>query len=297
MEFDALFRQMIENTQDLVTLYACGKQGSQPQIMYVNPAFEQRMGYGLKDLQGKSFDFFYGPATELATRRRISRTLREAHPLRIEIQKYTQSGQTLWLDMNLIPLKNRNGRVTHFAAIERDLTHYKSLERELAKMALFDSLTGALSRSAFFQQASKEFTRARRYHRPLSVIMLDIDHFKKINDRYGHSAGDYVLQIFVEAIQDVIRSTDFLGRIGGEEFALLLPDSPLAAAHMLAERVRERIIRYPYLAGEMLIEVTCSLGVAELVKEDKEFKVLLARADDALYRAKQQGRNQVQLAA
>jgi diguanylate cyclase (GGDEF)-like protein len=164
-------------------------------------------------------------------------------------------------------------------------------------MALFDSLTGALSRPAFMEQASKELSRSMRFHRPLSVMMIDIDHFKSINDNYGHAAGDNVLQIFVEAIQEVIRSTDFLGRVGGEEFALLLPDTSARAAYHLAERVRERITKYPYLAGDMLIEVTASLGVAEYQSLDGDIKSVLNRADEALYQAKQAGRNRVNIAA
>ena len=127
-------------------------------------------------------------------------------------------------------------------------------------------------------------------------MMIDIDHFKAINDNYGHAAGDHVLQIFVEAIQEAIRNTDFLGRVGGEEFALLLPDTPSKSAYHLAERVRERITKYPYMAGEMLIEVTASLGVAEL-GSDQDMKALLNRADEALYEAKQSGRNRVKMAA
>jgi len=129
------------------------------------------------------------------------------------------------------------------------------------------------------------------------VMMIDIDHFKQVNDQYGHAAGDHVLQIFVEAIEDEIRSTDVLGRVGGEEFTLLLPDTPIQSASHLAERVRERINKYPYIAGEQLIEITASLGVAVLTEEDEYFKEMLHRADQALYKAKHSGRNRVKLAA
>jgi diguanylate cyclase (GGDEF)-like protein len=171
------------------------------------------------------------------------------------------------------------------------------MERQLAQMALFDDLTGSLSRAAFYQQAEKEFTRARRYHRPLSTLMIDIDHFKRVNDAYGHAAGDHVLIIFTEAVQEIIRSTDFMGRVGGEEFAILMPDTTLTAACHLAERIRERVNKYPYLAKDRLIEITASLGVAELQAADQDFHALLKRADEALYSAKQAGRNRVMQAA
>ena len=238
-----------------------------------------------------------GPDTDRHTRYRIRKALREGKGIRTEILKYCKNGQTRWLDMNVVPMHDADGTLTHFATIERDLTRYKKIERQLANMALFDSLTGTLNRPAFFQHADKEFTRSKRYYRPLSVIMLDIDHFKRVNDQHGHSGGDQVLQIFAEACQEVIRSTDLMGRVGGEEFALLLPDTPLKAAFNLAERLRERINKYPYLAGDMLIEVTASLGVAELQRDDADFKALLQRADEALYGAKHAGRNRVKMAA
>jgi diguanylate cyclase (GGDEF)-like protein len=246
---------------------------------------------------GQSPRLLNGPDTDNHTRYRIRKALREGKGIRTEILKYCKDGQTRWLDINVVPLRDAKGVITHFASVERDLTRYKKIERQLANMALFDSLTGTLNRPAFYQHAEKEFNRSKRYYRPLSVIMLDIDHFKQVNDQYGHHGGDQVLQIFAEACQEVIRSTDLMGRVGGEEFALLLPDTPMKAAFNLAERLRERINKYPYLAGDMLIEVTASLGVAELQNDDGDFKSLLQRADEALYQAKHAGRNRVKMAA
>lgn len=298
MKFDALFRQLIETTSDIVLVYdtTLPEKGG-PRIIYANPAFEKRMGYESNEILGASPDILNGRGTDRQTRYRIRKAMRENKGIRTELLKYSKDGQGYWMDINLIPLTNESGAVSHFASIERDLTRYKRMESQLINMALFDSLTGALSRPAYLEQAEKELARTRRYHRPLSLMMIDIDHFKSINDNYGHAAGDHVLQIFVEAIQEVIRSTDFLGRVGGEEFALLLPDTSLNSASYLAERVRERITKYPYLAGDMLIEVTASLGVAEYQTSDKDIKSLLKRADEALYKAKESGRNRVTLAA
>lgn len=293
-----LLQSLIENTTDVVIVTdATPLEDGGPRIVYVNPAFEQLMGYTAEEVLGQSPRMLNGPDTDKHTRNRIRKALREGKGIRSEILKYGKNGQARWLDMNMVPLHNAKGVITHFACIERDLTRYKKIERQLANMALFDSLTGTLSRPAFFQHADKEFSRSKRYYRPLSVIMLDIDHFKRVNDKYGHQAGDQVLQIFTEACQEVIRNTDLMGRVGGEEFALLLPDTPVKAAYNLAERLRERINKYPYLAGEMLIEITASLGVAELQHSDENFKALLQRADEALYTAKHSGRNRVKLAA
>ena len=298
MTFDALFSKLIETTTDVVIITdARSLEQGGPRIVYVNHAFEELMGYAAQDVLGESPRLLNGPDTDAHIRSRIRKALREGTSLRAEILKYNKAGQPRWLDMNLMPLRNAKGVITHYACIERDLTRYKKMQRQLAHMAMFDSLTGALSRPALFQHADKEFNRAKRYHRPLSVIMLDIDHFKRINDEYGHQAGDNVLQIFVEACEEITRETDLLGRIGGEEFVLLLPDTPLNSAYYLAERLRERINKYPYLAGDMLIEVTASLGVAEVQDADGDFKALLQRVDEALYDAKHSGRNRVKMAA
>ena len=298
MQFDALFRQLIESTSDIVLVCdATPPEKGGPCIVFANPAFEKHMGYSLSEVLGESADLLYGRGTDRQTRYRIRKAMRSDKGIRTELLRYSKEGQGYWMDINIIPLKDESGAVNHFASIERDLTRYKRMERQLINLALFDSLTGALSRPAFMEQSKKELARSKRYHRPLSVMMIDIDHFKLINDTYGHASGDHVLEIFVEAIQEAIRSTDFLGRVGGEEFALLLPDTPLKSAYHLAERVRERITRYPYLAGDMLIEVTASLGVAEYQASDVNMKSLLKRADEALYKAKQTGRNRVSLAA
>ena len=298
MEMDTLFKTLIDTTNDVVIITDVTpfEEGG-PRIVYVNPAFEKLMGYRAEEVIGESPRLLHGPNTDRQTRYRIRKAILNGKPIRTELLKYGKDGQARWLDMNIVPLQDDSGEIKYFASIERDLTRYKKMERQLANMALFDSLTGALSRAAYLQHAEKEFKRSKRYNRPLSTIMIDIDHFKKINDQYGHAAGDHVLQIFVEAIEEEIRGPDAIGRIGGEEFALLMPDTPLKAAAHLAERVRQRITKYPYIAGKMLIEVTASLGVAVMEEEDANYKAMLQRADEALYTAKHSGRNRVTMAA
>ena len=298
MEMDTLFKTLIDTTNDvvIVTDVTPFEEGG-PRIVYVNPAFEKLMGYRAEEVIGESPRLLHGPNTDRQTRYRIRKAILNGKPIRTELLKYGKDGQARWLDMNIVPLQDDSGEIKYFASIERDLTRYKKMERQLANMALFDSLTGALSRAAYLQHAEKEFKRSKRYNRPLSTIMIDIDHFKKINDQYGHAAGDHVLQIFVEAIEEEIRGPDAIGRIGGEEFALLMPDTPLKSAAHLAERVRQRITKYPYIAGKMLIEVTASLGVAVMEEEDANYKAMLQRADEALYTAKHSGRNRVTMAA
>jgi diguanylate cyclase (GGDEF)-like protein len=157
-----------------------------------------------------------------------------------------------------------------------------------------DGLTGLLTRGAFVREADGAFALARRHGRPLSCIMLDLDFFKRVNDNHGHASGDRVLRGVAAACAALVRETDCLGRLGGEEFALILPETDLPGALKLAERIRCSIAeaRWP-TADAAAFAVTASLGVAEMNSQDQHFETTLARADAAAYAAKQSGRNRV----
>lgn len=163
-------------------------------------------------------------------------------------------------------------------------------------MAMTDVLTGALNRRAFFEFGEKEFERALRYKTILAVVMIDLDHFKEINDRHGHAAGDQVLTGVVGALRSMIRNTDTLGRIGGEEFAALLPQADLQAASELAQRLKEAIAAMQIVSDGATIRVTASFGVAAVDVGKETLDGALKRADDALYRAKANGRNRIEQA-
>jgi diguanylate cyclase (GGDEF)-like protein/PAS domain S-box-containing protein len=177
-------------------------------------------------------------------------------------------------------------------ASARDITERKRFEAQLLHEAHIDSLTGIANRRCFMETLEDEFGRARRYRLPLSVLMLDLDHFKAINDRYGHSAGDEVLRTLCRESAPLLRKEDQMGRLGGEEFGVLLPHTPLQHAADVAQRLlaRAAALRIPSVnPGENII-FSCSIGVASLMNTDSDTKTLLVRADRALYRAKQAGR-------
>jgi diguanylate cyclase (GGDEF)-like protein len=168
------------------------------------------------------------------------------------------------------------------------------LYAEVERLATLDEVTGVANRRRLFELGQREFERARRYDTPLSAILLDLDHFKQINDTYGHHAGDRVLAGIAAAIQASVRQIDLFGRYGGEEFVLLLPDSPLPAAVEVAERLRALVenLRFDTARGEL--RVTVSLGVAQLAHGIPALPTLIDRADQAMYAAKQAGRNRVE---
>jgi diguanylate cyclase (GGDEF)-like protein len=167
------------------------------------------------------------------------------------------------------------------------------LNGQLSELASTDALTGCANRREFLEKLAHEMARAARYGSTLSGIALDLDHFKAINDAHGHGAGDEALKHFAALAQPLLRTQDTLGRIGGEEFAILLPDTNEAGAVILAERLREQIERTAVQYGGHAIPMTVSAGVAERRPAADTPEDLLRRADEALYAAKRGGRNRV----
>jgi|GEM_PF-3660656 len=174
--------------------------------------------------------------------------------------------------------------------LERKNAELTRLNRRIREMSVTDSLTGVLNRRGFFEAARREIARYRRYRRTLSAIMLDIDHFSRINDTRGHGFGDRVLMEVASRCREQMRETDVLGRYGGEEFAAILPETGLEGAAAAAERIRRGVSETMEIEGES-VTVTVSLGVSAIHDPEMALEELLDVADAALYRAKDAGRN------
>jgi diguanylate cyclase (GGDEF)-like protein len=181
-------------------------------------------------------------------------------------------------------------------ALRKEVAERRRLEAELQRMARHDALTGTLNRRGFLERAAQELTRSRRYKHPLSLLMLDVDRFKTINDRWGHPAGDAALVSLAAGCGHVLRVSDVIGRLGGEEFALLLTETPLDGAIIVAERLRVRLADCPFETAEGARGFTVSLGVAQWAAEET-MESFIARADGALYCAKEGGRDRVSVAS
>ena len=167
---------------------------------------------------------------------------------------------------------------------------------ETQSMARTDALTGVANRRYLFELGAQELSRARRFGHPLSVLLLDIDHFKHVNDSYGHAAGDQVLQALARCCQKQVRDIDVVGRYGGEEFVILLVETDSAGALRSAERLRAQVAQMVTETDQGPITVNISLGVASAQLDRDGFATLVVRADSALYAAKQAGRNRVEVA-
>lgn len=192
-------------------------------------------------------------------------------------------------------VRSESGELLGFVEVFMDISEQKQREERLHQRATRDSLTGAFNRGHFTETAAQEMERARRFSEPLSVAILDIDHFKKINDTYGHEVGDKAIIALVRICTDSIRKIDVLGRIGGEEFALLMPRANKEPAVEQLQRLRRRIAEQRVvIGGGREISFTASIGVASLRSTTRDLAELMRNADTALYRAKREGRNRVE---
>jgi diguanylate cyclase (GGDEF)-like protein/PAS domain S-box-containing protein len=247
-------------------------------------------------LHGKSIDFFVDPKE----REDLTKLLETLNDIRdVEIQMKTAHGRIFTAEVAAIPISY--GHAPAILVALNDISQRKQLEAELFREASTDALTGLSNRRYFIAQAEQELRRSRRFARDLSVMMIDLDHFKPINDQYGHATGDIVLQGVVKAALESLRQSDMMGRLGGEEFAVILPETGLAAATEVASRLRAHIAERPMVTTganvtRAAIPCTVSVGIAQLSPADTSIDDLLNRADQALYRAKEQGRNRVETA-
>jgi diguanylate cyclase (GGDEF)-like protein len=186
--------------------------------------------------------------------------------------------------------------VTVCAAAAAVLWRVRSLQKDLESRASIDFLTGVPNRRHFLELAERVLRSCQRYGKPLSVAVVDLDHFKSINDKYGHKVGDLVLQRFCEQCRKALRESDILGRVGGEEFAILLPNASAELAQEVINRVRKIIEQTEIAVGTMApMHFTASFGVADYSAERKDLDALITSADRALYESKKAGRNRVSL--
>lgn len=185
------------------------------------------------------------------------------------------------------------GEDKYFATIMRDVSHNRKTEEELLRLAATDPLTGSFNRREFTAIAEREALRANRYHHPLSILMMDLDYFKRLNDTYGHAAGDKALQRFAMICTNALRNVDIFGRWGGEEFVALLPETDLQGATVIAERLRKLTSDNVLTFNDHKINFSVSIGIAEFKDGEISVDSALNRADSAVYDAKKAGRNRI----
>ena len=262
-------------------------------IEYGNPA-GQRIWGGARYVGPEQFGQYKGwwvdsgtpiAAHEWAAARAISQGETSIDE-EVEIECF--DGQRKVVLNSAMPVRDEHGAILGAIVVNVDITERKRLEEHLRQIADRDPLTRVLNRRSLYETLASEIQRARRYRSPLSVIMFDIDHFKRINDNYGHAVGDRMLVGTVETVRSELRAGDQLARYGGDEFVIIAPGTDREQTSALAERLRNLIagVQVPALPP-----VTCSFGVCQADEEDADG--LIARADRLMYEAKQSGRNRV----
>ncbi len=264
-----------------------------PEIIYVNKAFTEMTGYSSEEVIGKSPRILQSKDTEQKEKLAIRRALEKKEAIRVTLRNYTKTGREYWIDLSILPLHDKDGKLTHFASIQRDITKQKNLERELQILCRTDPLTTAANRRAFEEMLSQEFSRFKRSRKEYALIMIDIDHFKSVNDEYGHSVGDKVLIEVTEKCKDSLRYHDIVARLGGEEFCILLPYTNAMQAKQIAERLRGKIESMQIISEGNRINVTVSVGLSLVCLDDSDGHDAMQRADQKLFEAKDLGRNTV----
>ncbi|WP_416463063.1 diguanylate cyclase [Sphingomonas sp. VDB2] len=288
---EARYRAMAEYSGDVVLHISL--DGT---IQYASPSATEQIGCAPDLLVGQAVANLVDPhdrATVIATHRLALEQPGAVH--KVEFRPLVSTDGLEWCEMVNRAMIDERGLPSGVVSMIRDMSRHKARQRALQQVAARDSLTGADSRRAFLDKLDREIERVAIGARS-SLLLIDIDHFKAVNDRYGHGAGDRVLSAFVERLRPGLRAGDSIGRLGGEEFAILLLDSDVDRASMLCERLRA-ILTEPITVGASLaIGVTFSAGLVEL-DGASDRSAMLEAADKALYRAKHSGRNCLRLAA
>lgn len=259
-------------------------------IEYVNPAFESITGYTRAEAVGKTPRILKSGAHGEEFYRDLWNTILSGNIYRGIFTNRKKNGELYYDECTITPMRDRQNVITHFIATAKDITERILAEEKLRDYAERDFLTGLYNRRKFYELLEQEKERAVRYFRPLSLVMFDIDHFKAVNDTHGHAAGDGVLRTTASVVTDQIRTSDIMGRIGGEEFAVLATETTSENAMVLAEKIRCAVEAAEHKGvGKVTISIGISTYDSGLTLDE-----FVRRADEALYAAKNGGRNRVE---
>ncbi|MEO3428518.1 sensor domain-containing diguanylate cyclase [Pelagibius sp. CAU 1746] len=297
-----MFEDLLTNALDAI--WVIDEEGI---IRYVNPAAETLSGYDRRELMDQPLAKILPPAVAAVHNEYLKRYLDAGPQFHImgavrEFSIVARDGEEIPVGLRAFEIPPPDDKRC-FGAIMQDYRPRRKLEAErdallarLSAQALSDELTGLPNRRAFMDELERVQAAMSRSTAPASIAVIDIDHFKQVNDTYGHGAGDATLRALAAVLRETLRGEDFLARVGGEEFALVLRAADLSIAGRIAERMRERVAETPFTLPEgQTIHITVSIGVAPFSLDCKD-QACLKAADKALYKAKEGGRNKVCIA-
>lgn len=264
---------------------------TQKRIVFANTAFAEVSGYPVSEIVGRTPALFRSGKQGDAFYAQLQASLENGRDFRATFVNKRRDGSLYHAEQSISPITDELGRITHYVCVGKDISERVVMEKALRVAATQDALTGLYNRG-YGEHLLDEAVHRRTAERPFSVVVCDIDHFKSVNDRFGHPAGDRVIENVAHILRQSIRSSDAAIRWGGEEFVILLDDCPMEVALMLAERIRARVQDH---VDEEVGKITASLGLAMHAHGESASQVF-ERADAALYEAKRGGRNRVVVA-
>jgi diguanylate cyclase (GGDEF)-like protein/PAS domain S-box-containing protein len=258
----------------------------------ISPACYDLLGYREGELLGTRLSAYYTTPEE---RQKIVLAIIAGggKATRVEAALRHKNGSTVWISSSAFVRHDADGQPIFIEGMARDVTERKRMEDQLVALSRTDGLTGVYSRRHFMDKSEEVINMMKRYRHPASMMIADLDHFKAVNDNYGHHAGDLALKAFTDVCRQEIRESDILGRLGGEEFGLMLPETTIQQAQILAERIRKSVEDIVIKVDSESIRLTVSIGRVKLNTDDTTLDVVMGCADRAMYQAKALGRNQV----
>lgn len=286
-ESEQNFRRLFDSLQDVY--YRTDAQGV---VQHVGPGVRRVLGYEPHEIEGHMADSYHPRNYDRDAFK--AAILTDGEVSDFPGQMVRRDGQVIDISISSHALYDHDGNFAGVEGIYRDVTHRKNLERELHRLATTDMLTGIANRRAFLETAESAYAHSCHSGEPLTLLMLDLDHFKTINDRFGHLEGDRALVAFAQSIKSQLRASDAVGRLGGEEFGVLLPVTTLAEGLEAATRILHSV-RALQLSNDtdQAYRITTSLGLGAFRQSDRSLRDMLDRADKALYLAKRRGRDQI----
>ncbi len=270
-------------------------------IIKLNDAYARMRNLQVKDLVGKRCHEVLHNSNDICKDCVVKKTFLSADPCAKEKMLRYPDGSEVWFEIYTYPILDQDRNVSHVIEYTRDITDRKKAEEEnkrlivhLNAMSTTDTLTGLFNRRALNDILGHEIDRARRYRTGLSVILCDVDRFKKVNDMYGHTAGDQALQALSATLARSLRKADVLGRYGGDEFMIIMPETSIEGAQSLGEKIRAAVNTIELEVTEKKrISISISIGAASCCVPAEDIDTIVARADAALYLSKKAGRNKV----
>lgn len=295
-ESEEKFRFMTENSSDVIW-----HMDASYTFDYISPADERMRGYNKEEVLGKTIWSQLKPEgvdiirTANAHRLQQEKAGIKTGIITYEVEQRCKDNHWIWTEMTVSPYRDGQGTLVGYNGVTREITERKKLQDELHKQATTDELTGLYNRRRFLELFHLELRRIERHFHPLTILSVDIDRFKKVNDHYGHAAGDEVLVQFAGILRDNIREVDIAARLGGDEFVILFPETDSEQAELVAVRIMDNLIIHSVDGLHLPRNLNISCGIATLIDKNEGLDQILKRADDALYEAKHSGRNQIRI--